>query len=219
MSKIFTFYKSRGPVSVILSVVLSVFLLVAIVEAATTISTDISTDGALSVTGASTLTGNVTAAGTLAVTGASTLTGLTSMVQASSTRFSVHDTAYFGGTATSTFDSAGNLTVIGTASSTDAIIGGDDTNGTIAGIVFGTCTYNPGEAITASSTLITSCTGADGVRTADRVFVTPRSLEDQLIFTSASSTAANVIQVSVFNAGGRGDLTPASRSWDWMAIR
>ena len=79
-----------------IAVVAGVLFVVGGVQAATTISTNVSTGG------------------TLSVTGASTLTGLTSMIQASSTRFSVHGTAYFGGTATSTFDSAGNLTVIGT---------------------------------------------------------------------------------------------------------
>ena len=50
-------------------------------------------------------------AGTLGVTGISTHTGLASFDQASSTRLSVFDTAYFGGTATSTFNSAGALTI------------------------------------------------------------------------------------------------------------
>src|SRR3989338_10710187 len=83
-------------VSVVLAVVFGVLVVSFAVNAVTTISTNIDTDG------------------TLTVDGASTLTGLTSMIQASSTRFSVHDTAYFGGSATSTFDSAGNLAVIGT---------------------------------------------------------------------------------------------------------
>lgn len=89
-----------------------VFVSAGIAQAATTISTNIST------------------AGTLSVTDASTLTGLTSMIQASSTRFSVHDTAYFGGTATSTFSSAGALTLVaaltgttGSFSSTLAVTG------------------------------------------------------------------------------------------------
>jgi len=111
MTKVFAFWKGKGLVSIILSVILSVLVVVTVVEAATTISTNIETDGTLAVTGASTLTGNVTAAGTLSVTGASTLTGLTSMVQASSTRFTVHDTSYFGGTATTTINSAGAITI------------------------------------------------------------------------------------------------------------
>lgn len=113
----------------------------------------------------------------------------------------------------------GNLVINDTASTTNLIVGGDSANGTIAGIVFGTCTYNPGGAITASSTLSTNCTGATGVRTGDRVFVTPRNLENNLIFTNASSTVVNVIQVSVYNTGVTGDVSPLSATWDWMAIR
>lgn len=109
--------------------------------------------------------------------------------------------------------------VVGTASSTKLVVGGDITAGDISGIVFGTCAYAPATAITASTTLSTNCTGATGVRTADRVFVTPRSLENNLIFVSASSTASDVIQVSVYNTGATGNLSPASATWDWMAIR
>jgi len=54
----------------------------------------------------SSLFDNVSVGGTLSVT------GLTTLGQASSTRFSVFDTAYFGGSATSTFDSAGVLTLV-----------------------------------------------------------------------------------------------------------
>ncbi len=46
------------------------------------------------------------------VTGSWTLSGLTTMARASSSLFSNTGTAYFGGTATSTFDSAGILTLI-----------------------------------------------------------------------------------------------------------
>jgi hypothetical protein len=93
---ILKFIKSRGVIAVTLSVVMSFAFVAVAVNGATTISTNVSTGG------------------TLSVTGASTLTGLTSMIQASSTRMSVFDTAYFGGSATSTFDSSGNLSVIGT---------------------------------------------------------------------------------------------------------
>ncbi len=102
MSTLYSFWKKQGSISVIVSVVLSVLFVVTVVDAATTISTNISTGG------------------TLSVTGASTLTGLLSMKQASSTRLSVVGTSYFGGTATSTFDSAGNLSVIGTLGVTGA---------------------------------------------------------------------------------------------------
>lgn len=111
-----------------------------------------------------------------------------------------------------------------TTSSWGAILG---LNGApINQLRFGTCTYNPGVSIAASSTVSTNCTGATGVNTSDRVFVTPVSLEIGLVMTSASSTADNVIQVSVMNTGNREPsagygtaLTPASASWFWMAIR
>ena len=82
-------------ISVVLAVVFGVLFVTLVANAVTTISTNIVTDG------------------TLSVTGASTLTGLTSMVQASSTRFSVHDKLYVGGSATTTINSSGDLLVVG----------------------------------------------------------------------------------------------------------
>ena len=101
MNRIKTYVNNlgRGVRTTVLALAV-VFVGAGIAQAATTISTNVSTDG------------------TLAVTGASTLTGLTSMIQASSTRFSVHGTAYFGGTATSTFSSAGALTLVAALSGT-----------------------------------------------------------------------------------------------------
>jgi hypothetical protein len=67
------------------------------------------------------ITGNFTVAGAQTLSGAITIPYLTAtsttastFIQASTTRLSVFDTAYFGGTATSTFDASGNLTVAGT---------------------------------------------------------------------------------------------------------
>ena len=79
---------SKGPIAVTLSVVVSVLLITGLVSAATTISTNISTGGTLSVVGQSTLGG-----------------------QASTTRLSVNDKAYFGGTATTTIDASGDISV------------------------------------------------------------------------------------------------------------
>jgi len=79
--------------------------------------------------GAGTITvggsGSETAAITvgLNLANANSWTGLQSFTNASSTLFSVFDTSYFGGTATSTFDSAGNLTLGGTLT-----VGGDSIN-------------------------------------------------------------------------------------------
>src|SRR3989344_1357972 len=72
-----------------------------------------------SLTGTSlTLSGDLTVSGAQTLSGAITIPYLTatsttasSFIQASTTRFSVFDTAYFGGSATSTFDSSGALTL------------------------------------------------------------------------------------------------------------
>ncbi len=169
-------------------------------------------DATLGVTGVATFSSNFT----LDNSATSTVT-MTNGLNFDSNTFVVDPNANRVGVLTATPNT--DFEVVGTASSTSLIVGGNSTNGTIAGIVFGTCTYNPAAAITASSTLSTNCTGATGVQTTDRVFMTPRSLENNLIFTSASSTASDVIQVSVYNTGVTGDITPASATWDWMAIR
>src|SRR3989344_4449183 len=72
-----------------------------------------------SLTGTSlTLSGDLTVSGAQTLSGAITIPYLTatsstasSFIQASSTRFSIFDKAYFGGTATSSFDSTGALTL------------------------------------------------------------------------------------------------------------
>src|SRR3989338_7502605 len=162
MEKTLSFIRNNNWIAMTIAVVAGVLLVVGGVQAATTISTNVSTDG------------------TLSVTGASTLTGLTSMIQASSTRFSVHDTAYFGGTATSTFSSTGaltlkadltlqndetisnstngtitltatNLVFVGTASTSAIKVGDEPDATTVNGIVAGYCTF-PTVSITASTT-------------------------------------------------------------------
>lgn len=115
-------------ISVALGTILGVVLLSVAVNAASTISTNISTGG------------------TLSVTGVSTLTGRADMIQASSTRFSVHDTAYFGGSATSTFNSAGLGTFQGYVSQASST-------------VVGAFTVTGHSALTTASSTITSQTG------------------------------------------------------------
>ncbi len=96
MKEIIIHRRNIGPVAITLSVIASVLFVVGVVQAATTIGSNINTDGTLGVT------------------------SLTTLGQASTTRISVFDTAYFGGTATSTFNSAGNLSVAGTLGVTGA---------------------------------------------------------------------------------------------------
>ena len=213
-----------------IAVVAGVFLVVGTVGASTTISTNVSTGG------------------TLSVTGASTLTGLTSMIQASSTRFSVHDTAYFGGTATSTFSSTGaltlkadltlqndetisnstngtitltatNLVFVGTASTSAIKVGDEPDATTVNGIVAGYCTF-PTVSITASTTGMASCAGATGVQSGDRIFVqATSSLPDAFVIQAASSTAAGVIQVDIVNFGFSGTSATGINSLNFWAVR
>lgn len=225
------------------AVVLSVMSVVGLVSASSTISTNISTGGTLSVTGASTLTGNVTSAGVLLSSGdfqASSTAGFGGVTsfygnividKAATTTVTYNQAGINYDANTFVIDPNSNRIGIGTSSpgttlginGTTTMTGGLTvglTGNPMNTILMGTCTYNPGGAIVATTTLSTNCTGATGVRSGDKVFVTPRSLENNLVMTSASSTAtSDVIQVSVFNPGAQGSVTPASATWSWMAIR
>lgn len=224
MKSTFSFIKDSALLRMTIAVVAGVLLVVGTAGAATTISTNISTGG------------------TLAVTGASTLTGLTSMIQASSTRFSVHDTAYFGGTATSTFTSAGvlslqngetisnatngtiaitatNVTFSGLASSTTFMVG-DDQPSTISGLIFGTCTASL--TVTASSSAYANCTGATGVTSNYKVFVqATSSMPTRLHIVAASSTATTgTINLLVENTGiTGGNVTASVNTLNFWAVR
>lgn len=90
-----------GPVAVVLSVVVSVLMVTGLVQAATTISANITTAGTFNADDAGTF------GSTLGVV--STLTS----GRASTTVLSVNNTAFFGGTATTTINSAGDLFVVG----------------------------------------------------------------------------------------------------------
>ncbi|RJQ34193.1 hypothetical protein C4556_03085 [Candidatus Parcubacteria bacterium] len=224
MKSTFSLIRDSNLLKMILAVLVGVLFVVGGVSAATTISTNISTGG------------------TLSVTGASTLTGLTSMIQASSTRFSVHDTAYFGGTATTTINSTGvitlrngetianatdgditltatNLVLVGTAS-TSAVKVGDEPNATtINGMVTGYCTF-PTVTITASTTGMASCAGATGVVSGDRIFVqATSSLPDVFVIQAASSTATDVIQVDITNLGFTVTTATGINSLNFWAVR
>lgn len=159
-----------------------VFISAGIAQAATTISTNVSTDG------------------TLSVTGASTLTGLTSMVQASSTRLSVHDTAYFGGSATSTFSSAGALTLAGALSGTSGSFS------TTLGVT-GAATLSSTLAVTGATTLSASTTVGTATLFAgddmNRVGVGTTTPLDLLMVENQTATTTVVISTGASAKGGR----------------
>ncbi|QQG38320.1 MAG: hypothetical protein HYS26_02095 [Candidatus Kaiserbacteria bacterium] len=199
MGKIF---RKDSVISVTAAVVVAVFLVVATVQAATTISTSISTDG------------NLTVSGT-----------------ASTTLFSSNGTAYFGATATTTISSAGviaavgdvtvgdDLTVTGTASSTDLIVGNDQVS-TISGMIFGACNI-ASVAVTASSTAYVNCTGATGVTSSYKVFVqATSSFPTQLTIRAASSTATTgTINLLLVNDGITGGNSSGAASINFWAVR
>lgn len=214
--------------SVVLTVLFGVLFVSLMVNAVTTISTNVDTDG------------------NLVVDGTSTLTGLTSMIQASSTRLSVHDTAYFGGTATSSFTSAGVLTLtngetidnatngvvtvtattlklVGTAS-TSAITVGDESVPTINGLSFGYCNFTD-TTVTATSTNYFNCTTntANTLVSGDRVFVQATSSFDTgFLIEAASTTGVSTINVRVRNVSGflgAPDTTLGGTSLNFWAVR
>lgn len=119
------------------------------------------------------------------------------------------------------------LDVGGTASTTKLIVGGDSSGGTIAGIVFGFCSFSA-TTISASSTTGVACTGATGITTSHRVFVSATSSlnslplfnasERSLIVVNASSTAVNTIGVDIYNASGAATTT-GQQSFNFIGIR
>ncbi len=206
--------------------------------AASTISTNISTDGTLTVNGNSTFgdaatdvnlfTGTLQASTTALFTSGFTTFGASVFNENSGALdFRVESDGqanmlYVDGTndrvgiASSTPYVA--LGVVGTTTSSLGMRIGATGSG-ITQLYFGTCSVNLPN-ITASSTASADCT-ATGVNLGDKVFVTPASLENHVVFTSASTTAADTIQVSAYNyGGGQGTaVNPAAATWSWMAVR
>lgn len=148
-------------------------------------------------------TGQVFASSTAQVTGTFTTYGNTVLGDAQG------DTLTVTGTATIPFASTTAVTAT-TASTTNLIVGGNSTSGTVAGMVHGTCDI-VSSSITASTTQGLQCTSATGVSTAfTRVFVmATSSLATHLTapvngFTvqAASSTANDIIGVTISNFTG-----------------
>ncbi len=205
--------------SVLFSAVLA-FVFVFVTVHATTIGTNVNTGGTLDVTGASTLA-------VVTVSGAVSLDGGAFTFNDSSADLDFRVES--NGDANMLFVDGGNdrigvktatpnteLEVVGTASTTNLVVGGGNT---FARMLFGTCSVNF-PSIVASTTGMTTCSAA-GVTTDFKVFVTPVfSSSTEIIFKSASSTAANTIQVSAYNTGAiTGTIDPGPDTWSWMAIR
>lgn len=232
--------------------VLGALMVAGVASAATTISTNISTDGTLAVTGASTLsstlavTGVSTFTGRAAMNGGASTTNLsasgavwvggnatTTSAGAISTQSTLTVTGLSslnGAASTTNLSTSGAVWVGGNATTTSA--GAISTNSTLtvgsagtaaSGIVFGYCTFAT-ITIAASSTGMATCSGATGISSGDRIFVTATSsLPNNFIIQHASSTASNVIQVDLFNTGlnnaAVGATATGVNSLNFFAIR
>lgn len=225
------FYKNKNFISILLSVVLSFAFVAVFVYGATTIGTNVNTEGTLSVTGLGTFLGGATTTTLTLLNGEIISNAIDGVIQLGGVASTTSLTLLNGETITNATDGtidfgAANLTTTGavnfaTASSTGLAsldsVKISSLGDTISDIQFGTCTVTIG-SVTASSTAVADCT-ATGVTTSHQVFVTPYITNPTIIFSSASSTADNTIQVAVYNTGTVGDVDPADNTWSWMAIK
>ena len=212
------------------------------VQAATTISTNISTAGTVTATGDVNTVGDFNAGGTIAASSTAAIAGALS---ASSTAmidgaFRTFGAVFLGdetgdsilingnitGTSTVNFTGTGSsaVQIAGTASTSKLQVGGDNSvsiagaTTTVNGLATGFCTF-ASVTISATSTDTVLCTGANGVRSGDRVFVTATSsLPASMFINAASSSAANVVQLRIYYAGNLTNATLATgvnSVWYW----
>ena len=221
MKNALSLIKDSNLLKMVIAVVIGVFFVVGGVSAATTISTNIDTAGTLNVDDATTLNGAVTLGN--AVGDDIVITGNATSSKHFANRFT-SNTFAVGGTATSTFDSAGalglegtltlqndetianttdgtitlgatNAVLVGTAS-TSALRVGDEIATTINGLVFGYCTLAAID-VSAATTTYAYCTGATGVISGDRVFVQATSSMPTATWITAASSTATAGQINV----------------------
>jgi len=163
----------------IVSVLAGVLFVTMAVNASTTISTNVSTGGTLDVT------------------------GLTTLANASTTRISLTSNLMVNGMATTTGSTGaiatqGNLTVLGTASTSALMVGDEPQASTINGLVFGTCTAPTVSIATTTGYLV--CSTATGLQAGDTVFVqATSSFPGNFVVQAASSTVAGVISIRILN--------------------
>ncbi len=153
-----SFIDSGRPVALVFSVTMAVLFVTGIVQAATTISTNISTSG--------TITGNY----------------------ASSTVLSVNNTAFFGGTATTSINGAGDLLVSG-STTLQAFIGTSGTTTNLYSTTYLASGSTTLQAFTATQGTITSATSTNLYST---TFLASGSTTLQnFTFRNATSTHSN----------------------------
>ena len=233
----FNFYKNHKFLSVFFSVISSFLFLAVATYAATTISTSITTGGSLTVDGNSTFgnaatdvnlfTGTLQASTTALFTSGFTTYGDLTINKAATTTVTFSQAGINFGSDTLVIDpnatrvgvgSSSPFSALGVTGTTTSSLGmkiGQAGSG-ISQFLFGTCAVNFGNT-SASTSAAVNCT-ATGVTTDFKVFVTPNDLPHFFIYTGASTTADNTIQIGGFNGNGA-SVDPASRTWSWMGVR
>ena len=152
-----------------------------------------------------TISTSITTGGDLTVTGTGTIGGLATF------------TTGFISQASSTL-----TTISGTTTMATAIKIGSGGTG-INQVLFGTCSVDLPN-IVATTTAVATCT-ATGVASSTKIFITGYDLPTGVVFTGASTTAADTIQVAAFNMGhettaGLGAaINPTPTTWFWMGIQ
>jgi len=228
------FFNTEKATGIIFATLISFFLVVLFTYAATTISANINTDGTLSVTGLSTLLGGATTTsitllngetisnatdGTIALTGAMTVSGNVTLGDAAGDAIALTGNA----STTNSLTVGNNLYITGTASTTSLIVGGDSTNGTLAGLIHGDCNLS-GVTANATTTSYADCSGAIGLRAGDKVFLNATSsiagdTRGDVYVIAASSSAANTIGVAIQNDGHQGGNATINASLEFWAVR
>ena len=134
--------------------------------------------------------------------------------------------AGFISTASSTISSGGLAVTGALTASTSLSVGTGGNASALTGLVAGFCTI-PSTSITASTSGMgvqsAACTGATGVRSGDRLFVTATSslVENNFMILSASSTSNDTIQVMLgeTSTSTSGSLATGIHSFNFWSVR
>lgn len=120
-------------------------------------------------------------------------------------------------TAISVGRSGVTTTFAGPVNATSTVTIGSGT--AVNSIVFGSCVISNSSPVGTSSLGNFNCTGATGVTTSHRVFLSATSsLPASLILQSASSTSAGVINVNILNASSTAAVAPGGISLNFYGI-
>ncbi|OGZ29920.1 MAG: hypothetical protein A2931_00940 [Candidatus Niyogibacteria bacterium RIFCSPLOWO2_01_FULL_45_48] len=228
MQKVSSFFDTRRISGIVAATVLSLLLVAGFTYGVTTISTNINTAGTLTVSGTSAFTGNITSAGNINATGTLQVTDAFTAYGAVTLGDAVTDNITITGNATSSNSLfvTGTANFKGLASTSQLVVGGQGTNGTISGMIIGTCDLTA-QTFTASTTKTVYCSNATGVRAGDKVFVSATSslavgavneLWLVALTGAASSTVSGRIDVDIMNIVGKTSPTIAGTLNFW-AVR